>query len=216
MMEPVRAKPSRPGRPRSESSRQAILRAAGELLLERGLAGTSMEAIAERAGAGKATIYRWWPSKELLAVEALRADWEGGADPGPDTGSLAGDLRALTLPWVQRLTRRPYARLIAGLLASAQSDERFGAAYRSSFVERRRERARAAFARAIEREEIPRETDVEAALDLLYGPIYHRLLHGHAELSGAFAEQVVKAVLAAVAAPPDPPHSPSMPALKRL
>lgn len=191
--------PARPGRPRSERSRQAILAAALELLLERGLDATSVEAIARRAGASKATIYRWWPSKELLAVDALLVEWREGADPAPDTGSLAGDLRALLLPWASRLGTRPYARVIAGLLARAQSDEEFARQYRKSFVERRRERARAALTRAMERGEIAPDTDVEAALDMLYGPVYHRLLQGHAPLGEEFAERVLTWLLAALA-----------------
>lgn len=184
----------RPGRPRSEHSRQAILNAAAELLLAGGLAGTSIESIAGLAGTSKATIYRWWPSKELLGVEVLLREWELGPASDPDTGSLSGDLRALILPWVQRLSTRPYGRLIAGLVAGAQGDDAFAEQYRRLFVERRREQARAALGRAIERGEAAPGIDVEVALDLLYGPIYHRLLHGHAPLDEAFAEQVVGAV----------------------
>ncbi|HYM80736.1 MAG TPA: helix-turn-helix domain-containing protein, partial [Candidatus Limnocylindria bacterium] len=61
----------RRGRPRSEKARHAILDAAAELLLRRGLGAVSMDAVAERAGVSKATIYRWWPSKEMLALDAL-------------------------------------------------------------------------------------------------------------------------------------------------
>ncbi len=190
-----RSAPSRPGRPRSEHSRQAILDAAAELLLARGLAGTSIESIARLAGTSKTTIYRWWPSKELLAVEVLLREWELGPAGDPHTGSLSGDLRALILPWVQRLGMRPYGRLIAGLVARAQGDDAFAEQYRRLFVERRREQARAALGRAVERGEVTSGVDVEAALDLLYGPIYHRLLHRHAQLDEAFAEQVVAAVV---------------------
>jgi AcrR family transcriptional regulator len=187
--------PSRPGRPRSEHSRRAILNAAAELLLAGGLAGTSIESIARLAGTSKATIYRWWTSKELLAVEVLLREWELGPAADPHTGSLSGDLRTLILPWVQRLGMRPYGHLIAGLVARAQGDDVFADQYRRLFVERRREQARAALGRAVKRGEAAPDVDVEAALDLLYGPIYHRLLHRHAQLDEAFAEQVVAAVV---------------------
>ena len=68
----------RPGRPRSERARQAILRAAADLLLDEGTAQVSMDAVAERAGVSKATIYRWWPSKERLALDAL-LEWAAPA-----------------------------------------------------------------------------------------------------------------------------------------
>ncbi len=189
----------RRGRPRSETSRQAILRAAGELLLEHGLDAISMDAVAERAGASKATIYRWWPSKELLALDALFSEWEPARPETYDTGTLAGDLRALIGPWAQRLAAKPYGRVIAALITKAQSDPQFAEQYHARFVEPRRDQARSIFVRAIDREEVPADTDVEAALDVLYGPIYHRMLHGHAALTDRFTRTVVDYVTAGTA-----------------
>jgi AcrR family transcriptional regulator len=197
----------RRGRPRSDASRQAILRAAAELLLEHGLNAISMDAVAERAGAGKATIYRWWPSKELLALDALFSDWEPplpdtrgtGTGTGSGGGTLAGDLNALMGPWVRKLAAKPYARVIAALITKAQDDPGFAAEYHARFVGPRRDQARAIFARAIDRREIAPETDVESALDLLYGPIYHRILHGHAKLTDRFTRTVVEYVVAGAA-----------------
>ena len=192
----------RRGRPRSEASRKAILRAASELLLEHGLHSISMDAVAERAGASKATIYRWWPSKELLALDALFSDWAPAAGAGYDTGSLAGDLLALTLPWARQLAAKPYGRVIAALITSAQSDPRFAEVYRARFLQPRRDLARVIFNRAIERGEIPADTDIEIALDLLYGPFYHRVLHGHAQLTDRFTRAIVDHVVTAVARAP--------------
>ena len=192
----------RRGRPRSEASRKAILRAASELLLEHGLHAISMDAVAERAGASKATIYRWWPSKELLALDALFSDWAPAAGAGYDSGSLAGDLLALTLPWARQLAAKPYGRVIAALITSAQSDPRFAEVYRARFLQPRRDLARVIFNRAIERGEIPADTDIEIALDLLYGPFYHRVLHGHAQLTDRFTRAIVDHVVTAVARAP--------------
>jgi AcrR family transcriptional regulator len=191
----------RRGRARSEKSRQAIVAAAGELLLEHGVNSISMDAVAERAGASKATIYRWWPSKEVLALDALFSRWEGGRATTCDTGSLAGDLFALTRPWVKHLAERPYGRVIAALLSRAHSDPRFAAAYRERFVEPRRDEGRLIVARAIERDEIPAGTDIEAALDLFIGPFYHRMLHRHAPLTDEFAQTIVGYVVAALSRP---------------
>ncbi|MEA2300283.1 MAG: hypothetical protein QOE44_818 [Solirubrobacteraceae bacterium] len=191
----------RRGRPRSETSRKAILRAAGELLLDRGLSSISMDAVADRAGASKATIYRWWPSKELLALDALFSEWEPARPETHDTGTLAGDLLALIRPWVRQLAAKPYAGVISALITRAQTDPEFAEQYRTRFVEPRRDQARAIFARAIDRGEIPPDTDVEAALDLLYGPIYHRVLHGHAKLTDRFTRTIVDYVAAGAARP---------------
>ena len=180
MRQEATAGPPRRGRPRSERAREAILSAAAELLLARGLGAVSMDAVAERAGVSKATIYRWWPTKETLALEALYHEWDTARPSSRDTGSLRGDLLALLRPWIRFVRTRPYGRVIAALITEARTDPQFAEQYRARFVEPRREPARALFARAIERGEIPAHSDIEVALDLLYGAIYHRLLHGHA------------------------------------
>jgi AcrR family transcriptional regulator len=192
------SQPVRRGRPRSEKARTAILEAATELLLERGLGAVSMDAVAERAGVSKATIYRWWRSKEMLALDALYAEWAAVSTPR-DTGTLRGDLLSLLRPWVRELGRRPFGRIVAALITEAQTDTDFGAEWRAHFVEPRRDQARTIFARAFERGEIDANTNVEVALDLLYGPLYHRLLHGHAPLNDRFARQVVDAALGGIA-----------------
>jgi AcrR family transcriptional regulator len=191
----------RRGRPRSERSRRAILRAASDLLLERGLSEISMDAVADRAEASKATIYRWWPSKELLVLDALLSEWDTASPDAVDTGSLSGDLDALILPWARQLTAKPYGRAVAAFIASAQSEPRFAQEYLTHFVNPRREQGRGILLRAIDRGEVLPGTDVEAALDLLYGPFYHRLLHGHAALTDRFARTIVSYVVAAVSAP---------------
>ncbi|MEA2580235.1 MAG: hypothetical protein QOE83_1127 [Actinomycetota bacterium] len=185
------------GRPRSERAQHAILTAAIELLLERGLRAMSMEELAERAGVSKATIYRWWDSKDLLAMDALSAAWAPKRDGERDTGSLRGDLLAQFRPWLRQLTDKPYGRVIAGLIAQAQTDPLFAERYRDHFVQPRRDATRPLLLRAMDRVEIAADTDLELALDLLYGPIYHRLLHGHAPLTDRFIQQVIDAVIAA-------------------
>jgi AcrR family transcriptional regulator len=186
------------GRPRSEKARLAILQAAAELLLDRGLSAVSMDAVAERAGVSKATIYRWWPTKETLALDALFNEWAAATPAIRDTGSLRGDLLALLRPWARLAGSRPYGRVIAALITEAQSDPVFAAEYRARFVEPRRGQAREVFRRAIERGEIPADTKVEVALDVVYGPLYHRLLHGHAPLNDRFVRDVVDMAMAGI------------------
>lgn len=189
------------GRPRSAKAKKAILDAAIELLLAQGLHAMSMDDLAELAGVSKATIYRWWPAKEMLALEALATEW---AVPKPvaerDTGSLRGDLLARFRPWLRQLNQKPYERIIAGLVAQAQTDPKFAKLYREHFVAPRREETRLLLLRAIDRGEIAADTNLEVTLDLLYGPIYHRLLHGHAPLTDRFAQQVIDAVIASLTA----------------
>ena len=183
------------GRPRSEKARKAILEAAVELLLARGLTSVSMDAVAEKAGVSKATIYRWWPSKETLALDALYTEWTATSPAPRDTGTLRGDLLALLRPWARVVGQQPHARIIAALLSEAQSDAAFAEEYRHRVVEPRRELAKEVFLRAIGRAEIAADTNLEVALDLIYGPLYHRLLHGHAKLTDRFVQEVVDMVL---------------------
>lgn len=179
------------GRPRSERARQAIVNAATALMLELGPTAVSMDAVADRAGVSKATIYRWWPTKEALALDALYTEW-AMARPAPrDTGTLGGDLLALVGPWARLASERPYGRVIAALLTKARADPAFAAEYLRRVVRPRRAQARAIFRRAIERGEIPADTKVEVALDLIYGPLYHRLLHGHEPVTDSFVAEVV-------------------------
>lgn len=188
------------GRPRSERARLAILSAAAELLLARGLGAVSMDAVAERAGVSKATIYRWWPTKETLALDALYTQWAAAQPSEVDTGSLRGDLLALLRPWALLAAgasggQGSYGQIIAALVTKAQTDPAFAAEYRQRVVQPRRDTARAILDRAIERGEIPPGTNTEVALDLLYGPLYHRLLHRHAPIDEQFVEDVVDMAL---------------------
>ncbi|MGH3164588.1 MAG: TetR/AcrR family transcriptional regulator [Trebonia sp.] len=186
------------GRPRSEPARQAILAAATDLMLARGLSEVSMDAIADRAGVSKATIYRWWPTKETLALDALYAQLTEPSPDPPDTGTLRGDLTTLLGGWIERAGGRPYGRVIGALVTEAATDATFGQLYRERYVEPRRAQAREIFTRSMARGEIPAGTDVEGSIDILYGALYHRLLHGHAPLTRQFVEYVVGVVASAL------------------
>ena len=183
------------GRPRSEAARKAILAAAAELLLDGGLPGVSMDAVAERAGVSKATIYRWWPTKETLALDMLYNEWTKVTPLQYESCSLRIDLLALLGAWSRLASSRPYGRVVAALLMEGRTDPGFSAEYQRRMVEPRREQARAIFTQAIERAEIPAETNVEVAIDLVYGPLYHRLLIGHAPLDDQFVEDIVDMTL---------------------
>jgi len=185
----------RRGRPRSERAHKAILEAAGELLLQSGLEAVAMDAIATRAGVSKATIYRWWPTKESLALDAIHHEWTAAHPETAGSGSLRVDLYSLLRPWIQLLNDRPYGRVVAAILAKVQTDAAFAEEYRTRFLGRRRQRAREIMHRAIESGEIAAGTNVELALDLLYGPVYHRLLQGNAPLDEPFLRGVVETVV---------------------
>jgi AcrR family transcriptional regulator len=153
-----------------------------------------MDEIAARAGVSKATIYRRWPTKETLALDALGHEWPA-VPQARGGGSLRDGLLALVHHWAQLFTSRPYDCVITALIAQAQADPGFNEEYQSRFVEPRREEARILFRRAIERGQLAPATDVELAVDLLYGPLYYRLLHRNAPFDEGVAGDVVDAVL---------------------
>ena len=182
------------GRPRSEQADQDILRAATDLLAERGLAGMSIEEVAARAGVGKATVYRRWPTKDALALDAFLAEYRQ-QQPEPDTGSLRGDLLAALRGWVRAVTRTRAGRMLAGLIAAAQHDPELASDWRDRVMTPLRARHAVLFDRAVARGEIPATTDRDVVLDLLFGAAYHRLLLGHQPLSDRFARRVVETIV---------------------
>jgi AcrR family transcriptional regulator len=184
----------RRGRPRSQEADQAIMAAAIELLAERGLAGTSIEEVAARAGVAKTTIYRRWPSRGALALDAFLAEFQG-QQPSPDTGTLRGDLLGALRAWIRSVTRTSAGPVVAGLIAEAQQDPELAAAWRERVVERLRDQHKVLLNRAVERGELAASTDQDVVLDLLFGAAYHRLLHGHRPLSDKFARQVVDMII---------------------
>jgi AcrR family transcriptional regulator len=183
------------GRPRSERSRRAILDATAALLTERGLRAMTLEAVAERAGVSKTTIYRWWPSKGVLALDAVYAAWVQAQGPTPDTGRLDTDLQARLRRFVRLMSAQQFGRILADLLAEVQSDLEMADAYHEHLQEPLRAQSRTILTRAVDRGELAARTDIEAALDLLYGPLFHRLLTKQGALDRRFADTIVELTL---------------------
>jgi AcrR family transcriptional regulator len=176
------------GRPRDEVARTRILGAALEILQEVGYSNATTDAIAERAGASKATIYRWWANKTAVVIEALRKQVEREA-PFPDTGDLATDIHQQLQNFVHFLTGWR-GRVFKAFMAAAQSDSAFAESFRADWILPRRAEAKEIFERHRERGRLAENVDLELLLDVMYGPIYFRLLAGHAPLDSNFARAV--------------------------
>ena len=182
------------GRPRSQEADRAILTATVDLLASRGLAAMSIEEVAARAGVGKATIYRRWSSKGLLALDAFVTSFQE-QQPLPDTGTLRGDLIAALTAWVRAVTETSMGTMLTGLVAEAQHDEELRAGWRDRVLEPLRSQHRIMLDRAIARGEIPATVDQEVVLDLFFGAAQHRLLLGHLPLTDEFIREVVDVIL---------------------
>ena len=123
----------RPGRPRCDDTRQAIVRAAFELLEESGMARFTIEGVAARSGAAKTTIYRWWPRKGALAMEAYHSEVAAMVSFA-DSASALADLRKLLHLMAQAFTSKT-GRILGGLIAAGQTDPDLLAAFRKVALE---------------------------------------------------------------------------------
>ena len=194
-----------PGRPRSEHARQAILRSTLSLLQHTGFPDLTIEAIAADAGVGKATVYRWWPNKGALVVDAFASSAEHELH-FPDTGSVYQDM-SLQMKQVIAIFRSRRGRIVAALLAGGQSDPELLEAFRERFLWPRRREAYKTLRRGIERGELPKKLDLDLVLDILYGSIYMRFLIRHDDLSESYVSEVCRLVLDGAAGNGRKPHS---------
>ncbi|MEU1514581.1 TetR/AcrR family transcriptional regulator [Streptomyces sp. NPDC005811] len=195
------ARPARRGRGRrpADEVRADVLDAAGALLLEGGMGAFTIEGVAERAGASKTTIYKWWPSKGALALDGYFHAVES-ALAFPDTGDLEADLTAQLRSFVRVLTGTPAGRVIAELIGQAQTDPDLAAALAQRYSLPRRELAVRRMGRAREQGELRADVDPEVLVDQLWGACYHRLLLPGPPLTEEFATSLVGHLLRGVRA----------------
>lgn len=182
-----------PGRPRSEQARQAILRSTLRILEHSGFSGLTIEDVADRAGVGKATVYRWWPNKGALIADAFASNTTRNLR-FPDTGSVFSDM-SRQMRQLVKVFRSPRGRIVSAILAAGQSDKDLIAAFRDRFLRPRREEAYATLRRGIRRGELRKDLDPDLVLDSLYGPIYMRFLIRHDRLTPEFVDRLCALVL---------------------
>jgi AcrR family transcriptional regulator len=177
------------GRPRSEESEEAILAATIQLLSEKSLPDISMEEIARKAGVGKATIYKWWPSKAYVALDAFLRKTNRMV-PMPDTGSVRRDILEL-IRSLMVFYKSPAGRIMGQFVAESQNDKEFASLFRERFIKPRREACGVIFDRGVERGEIDQNLDRELLLDLIFGPPIYRMIVRHAPLEDKLADEMV-------------------------
>jgi AcrR family transcriptional regulator len=185
---------SRLGRPRSDRAHRAILAAAQELIAAEGFPDLRLEHVAARAGVGKATIYRRWPSKEALALDLLLEL----AHPHlaiADVGDTRAELLAAATNAIGALTSTPFGPVMRAMLSQIARNPDVGDPFRASIVQARRTEVAMVLARGIARGDLRADVDPSIVTELLVGPVYFRLVFG-GELDLAFAEHIVDTVLA--------------------
>lgn len=187
----------RPGRPRDPAVRAAILAAAGELLDEGGLTAVTMEAVASRAGVGKPTIYRHWPNAPAVAMAAFLETTQVPGAASANSSPLAGlreQLAAIAAAFAARTGRN-----VKAMIAASQGETELAKAFRNNFIAASRQAGRELLERGIAAGELRPDLDLEVTLDLIYGPLYYRLLVGHALLDAGFTDQLLDHALRGLA-----------------
>jgi AcrR family transcriptional regulator len=185
--------PSCVGRPRCETTKQAIFEAVWRLHKTTPLAAISIEHIAREAGVGKATIYRWWDSKAAVALEAFLERYLP-VTRLPEKGTAVERLHAQFKAVIGTM-RGDLARLAAGIIAEGQSHPEVLEMFRQRFVFPRRAATKALIEQGMASGEFDGSLDPDVAIDLMYGPVYFRLLVAHQPLDERFAKQLWSRVL---------------------
>jgi AcrR family transcriptional regulator len=188
----VAAELKRRGRPRSEEAERAILKATLVLLEQRPLRDLTVEQIAEEAQVGKATIYKWWPGKVYVALEAFLSIMQQSIVT-ESTGSALEDFRRQLISLIE-FYASPMGTIFRQLLAECQADQEFAASYRTLFLEPRRAAVRDIWQRGVSRREIESRWDCELVLDMIYAPLVYRVLANHAPFDHEDANRLVEAV----------------------
>jgi AcrR family transcriptional regulator len=190
------------GRPRDPEADRAILQATIELLAEEGFGGLSIEAVAARAGVGKTTVYRRWPSKIPLVVDALtHLKTPASVVICEDTSTRDALVRVLS-EGIKAHPNEPVDRILAGIVGAMSQDPELADAVRSGLLSKRRDSVFALIERGKVRGEIRPDADVEVVADLLGGPIVMRRMITGRPVNARFVRLIVAAILDGVAPAP--------------
>ncbi|WP_426241464.1 TetR/AcrR family transcriptional regulator C-terminal ligand-binding domain-containing protein [Nocardioides sp. LHG3406-4] len=184
--------PERRGRGRrpAETVRADVLRAVGDLLLDEGMAGLTIERVARLSGVSKTTLHKWWPSRGALALDGYFHAVEDSL-AFPDTGDIRTDLLTQLRAFARVMTRTAGGRLLTQLIGEAQTDADLASSYRALYSSERRRIAGERLSRAQELGQIRAGVDVQVLVDQLWGAVYHRLLIPDEPVNQEFLEALV-------------------------
>jgi AcrR family transcriptional regulator len=182
-----------PERRRSIRSHRAILAATAHLLAEVGYTALTIEGVAARAGVGKATVYRWWPSKGALVIEAMSAAL--AMPTFSETGDLRQDLLTVGNDIVETLAHSPAGAVIPALAADLMRDPDMAEQFRDQVIRPRRSAVTQILRRAADRGELPSDVDIDLLLDVYAGAVFYRVLVSGEQVTDLLAEQLVGLLL---------------------
>lgn len=174
---------------------RAIMRTTLELGQELGYAKLSIEAIATRAGVGKHTVYRRWPSKGALLLDSLLSLSDAVLDYA-DTGDVVADLRKQIYAAVDLLAQAPFRPLFQALVGEAQHDPGVAGALNERFIAPQADKTVARLKTAQEKGDLSPDFDLDLAMAILSGPLYFRLLITQEPLTHGYVDQILDALFA--------------------
>jgi AcrR family transcriptional regulator len=177
-----------PGRPRSDQARQSILESTLELLQETGFEALSIEGIAAHAGVGKATVYRWWPNKAAVVIDAFLT-WVAPELQFPKAPTVREQIM-LQMRRLTKLMRGQFGTVLGAMIGAGQSEPEILEAIRTKWLEPRRKEARVMVQQAQKRGEFRSDITADTILDILYAPLYFRLMIGHATVDLTLVDAV--------------------------
>lgn len=189
MIQAENSEPVRRGRPPDELARQHVLATAYRLLVDEGLGKLTIERVAAESGVSKPTIYRNWANAQELAMAAFLANPEVGSHK--TRSRSARKALVAHLADVARMFNTPRGRQLTLTMASADPQSELSKAFRNQIILKSRETGRLILEQAIKSAEIRPPEHIETALDMIYGPLFYRLLAGHLPVDEALAEQIV-------------------------
>ena len=188
--------PKKRGRQRSTVAETAVLKATMELLEDRPLSSVTAEDIASKAGVSKATLYKWWPNKSRIALDAFLAQMAEDV-PIPDTGSARLDFIG-QLKSAIRFYTSPRGRVLSQFIAEGRSDPELLKEFQKRFQGPRRKVLQVMWERGVARGELRADINAATVIDLLFGPIVYRLMTEHGPLNDAAAEMLVEVVFSGI------------------
>jgi AcrR family transcriptional regulator len=182
--------------PRVVLTRERVLTTTLELLTEAGLGGLTIDDVAKRSGVAKTTIYRHWPNRSALVIDACSQMTDGDEDP-PDTGSLEGDVKAVLTNLAELLVTARWSSILPSIVDAAERDPEI-AELHSSLQRWHAAPLRAALERAALRGDIIPKSDLSAIAAALLGPLYFRRWFSREPIDDCFVDVIVQSVLASV------------------
>jgi AcrR family transcriptional regulator len=180
---------AKPGRKRDEDAEQRILDATRDLISVRGSSQVTINEIAAEANVGKQTIYRWWPTKAVLVLDALEREIKS-ANPPPSTGSTYGDIRT-QMRRVAAMFASPTGSIIRELIAESLGNDDIAKQFRERFFDERLKRGMPTFEAGVAKGELRADLDLEIVSEMLYAPLWLRMIIGNRPLTPAVADQIL-------------------------